>query len=60
IINLFEELAARGKTIMIVTHDPSLTSRTDQTVILSDGEIVDELVARALPLLNHPDMLEAT
>jgi ABC-type lipoprotein export system ATPase subunit len=60
IINLFEELAARGKTIMIVTHDPSLTSRTDQTVILSDGEIVDEAVARALPLLDHPEMLQAT
>ena len=29
-------------------------------MILSDGEIVDELVAQALPLLNHPQMLEAT
>jgi CRP-like cAMP-binding protein len=29
-------------------------------VILSDGEIIDEAVARALPLLNHPLMLQAT
>ncbi len=60
IIELFSELAVQGKTILIVTHDASITERTDQTVILSDGEIVDELVAQALPLLNHPQMLEAT
>jgi len=60
ILNLFEELAAGGKTIMIVTHDPSITKRTDQTVILSDGEIIDQTVARALPLLSHPQMLAAT
>jgi ABC-type lipoprotein export system ATPase subunit len=60
IIRLFQELADQGKTILIVTHDPSITRRTDQTVILSDGEIIDNLVARALPLLNHPQMLQAT
>lgn len=60
ILNLFEKLAAQGKTIMIVTHDPAITQRTDQTVILSDGEIVDQTVARALPLLTHPQMLAAT
>jgi ABC-type lipoprotein export system ATPase subunit len=60
IIRLFQELADQGKTIIIVTHDPSLTKRTDQTIILSDGEIVDEAIARALPLLSHPRMLEAT
>jgi len=60
IIDLFSELAQTGKTILIVTHDDSITRRTDQTVILSDGEIVDSTVARALPLLNHPQMLEAT
>jgi len=60
ILNLFEELAAAGKTVLIVTHDPSITQRTDQTVILSDGEIIDQTVARALPLLTHPQMLAAT
>jgi CRP-like cAMP-binding protein len=57
---LFQELAAQGKTILIVTHDPSITRLTEQTVILSDGEIIDEVVARALPLLNHPQMLQIT
>ena len=60
VLQLFEELASDGKTVLIVTHDPSITSRTDQTIILSDGEIVDQAVARALPLLTHPQMLAAT
>jgi ABC-type lipoprotein export system ATPase subunit len=60
ILNLFEQLAAQGKTILIVTHDPSITRRTDQTVILSDGEIIDQTVAMALPFLSHPEMLAAT
>ena len=60
VLNLFENLAQRGKTILIVTHDPSITQRTDQTIILSDGEIIDQTVARALPFLSHPQMLAAT
>jgi ABC-type lipoprotein export system ATPase subunit len=60
ILDLFERLANQGKTIMIVTHDPAITKRTDQTVILSDGEIVDNAIARALPFLSHPQMLAAT
>jgi len=60
VLNLFEDLAKRGKTILIVTHDPSITQRTDQTIILSDGEIIDQTVARALPFLSHPQMLEVT
>jgi ABC-type lipoprotein export system ATPase subunit len=60
VLNLFESLAKQGKTILIVTHDPSITQRTDQTIILSDGEIIDQTVARALPFLSHPQMLAAT
>ncbi len=60
ILSLFEQMAAEGKTILIVTHDSAITQRTDQTIILSDGEIVDQMVARALPYLSHPQMLEVT
>jgi energy-coupling factor transporter ATP-binding protein EcfA2 len=59
IYRVFQELADGGKTILIVTHDPSLATRTDQTVILSDGEIIDKTIATALPLLDHPLMLHA-
>jgi len=60
VIRVFRELAAQGKTILIVTHDPSLTSRTDRTIIISDGEIIDPTVAKVLPSLDHPQMLQAT
>ncbi|HTP01574.1 MAG TPA: ATP-binding cassette domain-containing protein [Anaerolineales bacterium] len=60
ILNLFQDLAKRGKTVLIVTHDLSITRRTDQTIILSDGEIIDPTIARALPFLSHPQMLVAT
>jgi ABC-type lipoprotein export system ATPase subunit len=60
VLNLFENLAKRGKTVLIVTHDASITQRTDQTLILSDGEIIDQTVARALPFLSHPQMLTVT
>jgi len=60
VLSLFESLATRGKTVLIVTHDPSITERTDQTIILSDGEIIDQTIARALPYLSHPQMLAAS
>jgi ABC-type lipoprotein export system ATPase subunit len=60
IIDLFEELARRGKTVVMVTHDPSLTSRTTRNIIIVDGELVNETVARALPSLHHRHLLEFT
>jgi ABC-type lipoprotein export system ATPase subunit len=60
IIDLFEELARRGKTVVMVTHDPSLTSRTTRNIIIADGELIDETIARALPWLRHRHMMEFT
>ena len=60
ILSLFENLAQNGKTILIVTHDPSLTKRTDHTIILSDGEVIDQSVIASLPFLDHPQMLSAS
>lgn len=58
IIDLFEQLSQQGKTILMVTHDPSMTERASRTVFISDGELVDETIAQALPLLSHPLMKE--
>jgi ABC-type lipoprotein export system ATPase subunit len=58
IIDLFEQLALQGKTVVMVTHDPSLTSRTTRNIIISDGELINETVARALPWLRHRHMME--
>lgn len=60
IIDLFEELARTGKTVVMVTHDPSLTSRTTRNIIIVDGELVNETVARALPWLRQRHMMEFT
>ncbi len=60
IIDLFEELVENGKTIVMVTHDPSMTSRVSRTVTISDGILINEIVAGALPLLTHPQMLDIT
>ena len=42
IIDLFEELSQRGKTVLMVTHDPSLTSRTTRNIVIADGLIVGD------------------
>jgi ABC-type lipoprotein export system ATPase subunit len=60
IIGLFEHFVAQGKTIVMVTHDPSLTARTHRNIIISDGELIDETISRSLPQLRHRHMLEFT
>jgi len=42
IIDLFEELSSNGKTVLMVTHDPSLTSRTTRNLTIADGLIVGD------------------
>ncbi len=60
VLALFDELVARGKTVVIVTHDPALVKRTQRTILLSDGEIIHPLIARAFPHLPHPQLLQLT
>ncbi|MBP1701191.1 MAG: cyclic nucleotide-binding protein [Chloroflexi bacterium] len=57
ILDLFDELVVQGKTIIIVTHDSSLAKRTARRVLISDGMLIDENIAHALPMLSHPQML---
>jgi putative ABC transport system ATP-binding protein len=42
-MNLFENLVAQGKTILMVTHDGDLAQRANRTIVIADGEIVDEI-----------------
>jgi ABC-type lipoprotein export system ATPase subunit len=60
IFDLFERLVDGGKTILMVTHDDELAERAARTVIISDGEIVNEYLAKAMPTLSHEVMMKAT
>lgn len=60
VFELFNRLVSDGKTIIIVTHDSGLAKRAKRTALITDGEIVNEFVARALPTLSHEQLLQAT
>ncbi len=40
IVELFHELNERGKTVIIVTHDPLVAEQCDRVIEISDGQIV--------------------
>lgn len=60
VFTLFNDLVAKGKTIIIVTHDSGLAKRTHRTALIADGEIVNEYVAKIMPTLTPGQLLQAT
>lgn len=42
IFEIFSRLAAEGRTIVMVTHDPSIHSRASRVLLIEDGELHDE------------------
>ena len=56
VIDLFEALVAKGKTVVMVTHDLSLNKRVSRSVMLADGEVVaderHEIARSQLPVLS--------
>ena len=57
---MFEQLVDQGKTILMVTHDQDLAKRVTRTVIIADGEVIDEYLAQALPMLSEEQQIWAT
>jgi putative ABC transport system ATP-binding protein len=47
VVALFERLARKGKTILMVTHDPDLARRASRRVCIADGLIVEDTLAQA-------------
>ncbi len=60
VFQLFEKLVAQGKTFVMVTHDRDLARRVTRTVILADGEIIEEHLARIFPALSEEELIWAT
>jgi putative ABC transport system ATP-binding protein len=42
ILDLFEELHASGRTVVMVTHEPSVAARARRLIRVVDGEIVED------------------
>ncbi|HLL93347.1 MAG TPA: ABC transporter ATP-binding protein [Spirosoma sp.] len=40
VFSIFRDLAARGQTIIAVTHDPDFAAGTDRIIEMSDGQII--------------------
>lgn len=62
ILMLFQELHARGRTIIFVTHNPELAAYSSRNIVLRDGKVVADVcnttvasakeAYAALPVLN--------
>lgn len=51
ILSLFQELHARGRTIIFVTHNPELAQYSSRNIVLRDGKITSDTY--------NPEMLSA-
>ncbi len=47
VVALFVRLAQKGKTILMVTHDPDLARRASRRVCIADGLIVEDSLTQA-------------
>jgi energy-coupling factor transporter ATP-binding protein EcfA2 len=58
VFQLFRKLVAEGKTILMVTHDDDFARRVDRTVIIADGQVLNEFLVRALHQLSKDLIME--
>ncbi len=60
VFQLFEKLVSNGKTIVMVTHDGDLAKRVKRTIIIADGEIIEEYLAKTFPSLDQQQLIWTT
>jgi putative ABC transport system ATP-binding protein len=53
ILALFDELHAKGITLVVVTHDMGVAGRAERIVTLRDGVIVDDYLTKDRAVGNH-------
>jgi putative ABC transport system ATP-binding protein len=56
----FQSLAQDGRTIIMITHDPEIEHRLSRTVLISDGEVIDPLLAHTFHWMPHPALRVCT
>lgn len=60
VFDLFGRLVDKGKTIMMVTHDRDLAKKVQRTLVISDGEIIEEYLSRTFPGLTEKQLVWVT
>ena len=50
VLDLLEGMWARGRTLILVTHDRSVADRASRVITMRDGRIVEDVRLRPLPL----------
>lgn len=60
IFQMFDELVQRGKTILMVTHDTDLATRVTRSVVIADGQVIEEYLAKTFPFLSADELIAAT
>jgi len=58
VFQLFRSLVGEGKTVLMVTHDDDFARRVDRTVMIADGQVVNEFLVKALHQLSKDTIME--
>ncbi|AXK72722.1 ABC transporter ATP-binding protein [Lysobacter sp. TY2-98] len=56
VMELLEDINAKGTTIVMVTHDPELAARAQRNIHIMDGLVTDISAASALHAVTHPSV----
>jgi len=56
IFSLFRNLVAKGKTILMVTHDNDFAKKVDRAIIIADGQIIEGYLRGTFSSLSHVDL----
>jgi putative ABC transport system ATP-binding protein len=46
VLNLFDELAGQGRTIMVITHEHEVGNRARRLTVMRDGRIISDTLNR--------------
>jgi ABC-type lipoprotein export system ATPase subunit len=60
VFHLFEALVKGGKTIIMVTHDSDQAKRVKRTIVIADGEIIEQYLSRTFPSLTQQQLIWTT
>lgn len=58
VFRLLRAQAAAGKTVVLLTPDEDYARQVDRTLLIADGKIVNEHLARALATLSSEQLIE--